>query len=513
MIAVDFSVSVLDKTPVETLAAKKLGAKSVKRYVIVKKSVDARKKDNVLYNYRVAVEVENERLFIGKGTPYDEKNIPKIEHMTIGKTINCNPVVVGSGPAGLFAALTLALLGAKPVVVERGDSLDKRVEKTEKFIKTLSLDTESNVQFGEGGAGAFSDGKLNTGVNNDFVKAVINEFVSCGAPEEIAYLSKPHVGTDKLIDTVRTLREKIKSLGGTFLFNCRLTDIKTVAGKVTAAITTKGEIPCDRIYLAIGHSARDTFEMLYRKGLKMTSKTYSIGTRIEHLSKEINFAQYGKFAEVMPAADYKIAVDAKESGSLYTFCMCPGGKVINASSEENGVCVNGMSYHARDGVNSNSALLINVTEKDFGSDHPLAGAEYQRAVERRVYELTGGYRPVVQTVGDFLTGRSGTTPSGVLPSVETGYVLGDLREVLPRKIADGIKNGLPLAARKIRGFDAPDAVLTGAETRSSSPVRILRDEKGTSSMDGLYPIGEGAGYAGGITSAAADGIRTVLQSI
>lgn len=513
MIAVDFTVSVTDKTPIETLAAKKLGAKSVKRYVIIKKSVDARKKDNVLYNYRVAVEVDNERKFIGKGTPYDETNIPTIERMTIGRKINCNPVVVGSGPAGLFAALTLALLGAKPVVIERGDTLDKRVEKTEKFIKTLSLDTESNVQFGEGGAGTFSDGKLNTGVSNDFVKAVINEFVACGAPEETAYLNKPHVGTDKLIDVVRSLREKIVSLGGTFLFNCRLTDVKTVAGKVTAAVTSKGEIPCDRIYLAIGHSARDTFEMLYRKSVKMTSKTYSMGTRIEHLSKDINFAQYGKFASIMPAADYKIAVSVAEYGSMYSFCMCPGGRVINASSEENGVCVNGMSYHARDGVNSNSALLINVTEQDFGSSHPLAGMEYQRAVERRVFETSAGYKPIVQTVGDFLSGKSGTAPDKVLPSVETGYNLGDLSDVLPEKIVQGIKKGLPLAARKIRGFDSPSAVLTGVESRSSSPVKILRDEKGMSSMEGMYPIGEGAGYAGGITSAAADGIRTVLASV
>lgn len=510
MLTFGLTVPVCDKTPIEKLAADFLGVKSVDKCTIVKRSLDARRKDRIVYIYRVAVALPNEHKYVNKKVTYYDMNIPTVEHMTKGRKIDCRPVVVGSGPCGMFAALTLAYLGARPIVIERGDDVDARKAKTEEFVSSLRLDTESNVQFGEGGAGTFSDGKLNTGVNNEFVSAVINEFVLCGAPEEISYAAKPHIGTDLLIDVVKNLRKKIISLGGEFRFRTKLTDIETAAGRVVAAVTDKGRIPCDRIYLAIGHSARDTFEMLYRKSVKMVSKIFSMGVRIEHLSETINRAQYGESARFLPAADYKTAVDTGEYGALYTFCMCPGGKVINASSEEGGVCVNGMSEHARDGKNSNSALLINVSADDWKTEHPLGGMEFQRKYERKTYAHSGGYKPVSQTVGDFLSGKSGGGFGEVKPSVGTGYVIGDLRECLPERVVSGISTGIPLMGRKLKGFDSPQAVLTGIEARSSSPVRILRDEKCVSSIIGLYPLGEGAGYAGGITSAAADGIRGVL---
>lgn len=511
MLTFSFNAAVDDVTPVEKLAAESLGAKSVEKCLILKKSVDARRKDKICYVYRVAVEVKNEHKYINNKVSYYNMNIPTVERMTIGRKLFCRPVVVGSGPCGLFAALTLAYLGARPIVIERGDDADTRIKKTKEFISSLKLDTESNVQFGEGGAGTFSDGKLNTGVNNDYVLAVINEFVLCGAPEEISYAAKPHIGTDLLVGVIKNLRKKIISLGGEFRFRTKLIDIETAAGSVVAAVTDKGKIPCDRIYLAIGHSARDTFEMLYEKSVKMTSKTFSMGVRIEHLSEDINRAQYGEAAKFLPAADYKMAVDTERYGKMYTFCMCPGGRVINASSEEGAVCVNGMSEHARNGINSNSALLINVGADDFKTEHPLGGMEFQRKYEKKTYALSGGYKPVAQTVGDFLSGKSGSAFSSVKPSVETGFVLGNLEECLPEKVFRGIRAGIPLIGKRMKGFDCPQAALTGIEARSSSPIKILRDEKCVSSINGLYPLGEGAGYAGGITSAAADGIRGVLS--
>ena len=511
MLTFNLTVSVYDKTPLPVLAAGKLGLTEVDKCVILRKSLDARRKDRISYAYKVAVETKNEHKYINKEVSYYQMNIPTVERMTEGKKLVCRPVVVGSGPCGLFAALTLAYLKTNPIVIERGDDVDERIRKTEIFEKNLILDTESNVQFGEGGAGTFSDGKLNTGVNNEYVRAVINEFVQCGAPEETAYEAKPHIGTDKLAEVVKNLRKKIISYGGEFRFRTKLTDIETVCGKVNAAITDKGRIPCDRIYLAIGHSARDTFEMLFNKSVKMVSKEFSMGVRIEHLSDEINRSQYGAASLVLPAADYKAAVNVGEEGKLYTFCMCPGGKVINASSESGGVCVNGMSFHSRNGKNSNSALLINVGEKDWQSDHPLAGVEYQREYERKVFAFGNSYKPVVQTYGDFANGgKTGGNFGSVLPSVGTGFIKGNLEECLPDKVVRGLRKGIPLIGKALKNFDSPQAVLTAIEARSSSPVRILRDEKCMSCTEGLYPLGEGAGYAGGITSAAADGIRGVL---
>ena len=512
MLTVNLSVSVWDKTPIETLAAQKIGAPIVEKCVILKKSVDARKKDNVLYTYRVAVEVKNERKYIRKDVEPYHMNVCTLENTFRSAHPPARPVVIGSGPSGLFVALSLIYAGAKPVVIERGDDVDKRSEKVARFIKTLTLDTESNVQFGEGGAGTFSDGKLTTGVHNEYIEAVLREFVKMGAPEEILYLNKPHIGTDILKDVVKNIRLFIEERGGKFCFNTKMTGLKIVDGKVVSIETNRGDLDTDAAYLCIGHSARDTFEMLYKKGVKMESKTFSMGVRIEHLRENINFAQYGKSATVMPAADYKTAVDIGNNKSLYTFCMCPGGRVINASSEEGGVTVNGMSYHARNDVNSNSALLVNVTKDDWKSEDALAGVAFQRHYERKAFEYSRSYKPVCQTVGDFLSGKSGSAFTDVQPSVETGFVKGDLNEILPKSVADGLKTGLPLIGRRINGFDGESAALTGIEGRSSSPVRILRDEKGVSSVERLYPVGEGAGYAGGIMSAATDGVKAVLKS-
>ena len=509
MLTISLNVPVTDNTPLEILAAEKLGAPRVDECVILKKSVDARKKEHIIYCYRLAVAVKEEHKYIRKDVSYFHMNDCSLAHMLKGKKIIAHPVVVGTGPAGLFAALALAYLGANPVILERGDTVDERQKKLDIFNATLTLDTESNVQFGEGGAGTFSDGKLNTGTHSDLIDTVLKEFVLSGAPEEITYLNKPHIGTDELCKTVKNMRRRIEELGGKFYFNTKLTDIKICDGKIVGAVTDKGVFPCDELYLAIGHSARDTFEMLYKKNVFMTSKTFSMGTRIEHLRSDVDRSQYGTQASFLPAADYKAAVRT-EKGSVYTFCMCPGGKVINASSEEGGVCVNGMSYHARDGVNSNAALLFNVSEADWKSEHPLAGMEFQRSYERKTYEVSHGYLPVVQTVGDFLQGKAGTKPTAVTPSVGTGYVLGDLRACLPESVADGIKEGIPLLAQKLPFFGQKTAVLTGIEARSSSPVRILRDDGYESNVKGLYPIGEGAGYAGGIMSAAVDGLKAVL---
>ncbi len=509
MIQLSFSLSAIDKTSPDEAARKKLGAKEIRKFEILKKSIDARKKDDVKYVYQVAVETENDKRYLSKGSPYEKKN-DELPVLVPKKVFSSRPVVVGTGPAGLFCALSLAYAGARPIVVERGERVEDREKAVADFFKSLTLQPGSNVQFGEGGAGTFSDGKLNTNLHNEFIPVVLGEFVRAGAPEEIAYLAKPHVGTDKLRTVVASLRKKILSLGGEILYSTRVTDLLTCAGKVTGVMTTAGKIECNALFLAIGHSARDTFEMLCARGVKMESKIYSMGVRIEHLKEEIDRAQYGKFAKALPSADYKMATNTETGRSLYTFCMCPGGRVVNASSEEGGVCVNGMSYYKRDDVNSNSALLVNVGPDDWKDEHPLAGMEYQRKYERLAYKVSGGYRPVVQTYGDFIKNRVTDMFGAVKPSVESGYTCGNLRDILPDSVSSTLRAGIPLFGKKLRGFDSTESVLTGIEARSSSPVRILRDENYLASIDGLYPLGEGAGYAGGITSAAIDGIKGAL---
>ena len=509
MIQLSLTQSITDKTPIAEVARKKLGAREIKALDILKKSIDARKKEDIKWAIQVAVETENDKRYLAKGAPYERKN-PSLADLIPRRIPKSRPIVVGAGPAGLFCALSLAYAGAKPIVIERGEKVEDRAKTVADFFRTRTLKPDSNVQFGEGGAGTFSDGKLNTNLHNEYIPVVLNEFVQAGAPEEITYLAKPHVGTDLLRDVVKNLREKIISLGGEFHYSTCMNKVLGFAGKVTGIMTSAGKFNCDALFLAIGHSARDTFEMLHARGVKMESKIFSMGVRIEHLREEINRAQYGKAAPLLPTADYKMAVSTDSGRSLYTFCMCPGGMVVNASSEEGGVCVNGMSYHARMDDNSNSALLINVGPGDWLSDHPLAGMEYQRKYERLTYAVSGDYKPVAQRYGDYIKGKPTDRFGDLKPSVETGYVCADLNMILPSKVKETLQLGIPILGRKLRGFDSPDSVLTGIEARSSSPVRILRGDDYLSPLDGLYPLGEGAGYAGGITSAAIDGIKGAI---
>jgi len=431
------------------------------------------------------------------------------------------PVVVGAGPAGLFAALTLARAGATPILIERGKPVDERTRSVAAMQKDGTLDPESNVQFGEGGAGTFSDGKLTTGTKSPLIRHVLQTFVEHGAPEEILYLAKPHIGTDRLKGVVKSMREEIIRLGGKVLFDTRMTGlilrVSHVEGVKVISRGEEQEILTDHVLLCIGHSARDTMQALFSQGVTMTAKPFAMGVRIEHPQSLINAAQYGRFAShpALRAADYKLNVHTPDGRGVYTFCMCPGGEVIAAASQPGGLCVNGMSYHARDGVNANSALLVGVHPEDFGDDHPLAGFVWQRSIEQAAYRLGGGdFRAPVQRVEDFLAGRASTRLGEVKPTYLPGVTPADLRECLPGFIVEDLKFGIRRMDGMLHGFAHPDALMTGVETRSSSPVRLNRD-KGMMAdrIDGLYPVGEGAGYAGGIVSAAVDGIAAAQAAL
>ena len=511
-----------DKTIRKKLCAElRIQESAIKTASLFRRSIDARKKDNIFFLCSVDVELNtNENAVLKKCrnavkiTPY-RYEVPKWK-------CGASPLVVGMGPAGLFAGLILAQSGAKPVIIERGRDVDSRTEDVDLFWKSGRLNTESNVQFGEGGAGTFSDGKLNTGTKDSRQRKVLEEFVAHGAPEEILYNAKPHIGTDKLKITVKNLREDIISLGGRVLFETKLTDIQTKDGRVTAAVIERGGktelIETDSIILAIGHSARDTFEMLFNKKLPIESKPFSVGARIEHLREKIDVSQYGGFAgnKALGAASYKMNIRTEDGRGVYTFCMCPGGKVVNASSEKNMLCTNGMSEFARDGANSNAALLVGVDSKDFKSDHPLAGMRFQRELEEKAFTLGGGsYRAPVQRVADFLDNRKTNSFGEVYPSILPDYSFADLNDILPGEIGGAMKKAVKDMGKKLRDFDDGDALLTGLETRSSSPVRILRDSETLQSVGlaGLFPCGEGAGYAGGIISAAVDGIKCAEKII
>lgn len=489
-------------------------------YKVVKQSIDARKKNDICFVYTVDAEIVDEQKVLRgiKNKSIIVAPDGSYEYVTKGaKNIDIRPVIVGTGPAGLFAGLILAQMGYKPILLERGKAVKQRAEDVEIFWNTGKLNTESNVQFGEGGAGTFSDGKLNTLTKDPRGGKVLEEFVTAGAPRDILYMNKPHIGTDILRNVVVNIRNTIISLGGEVHFESKLTDMVIEDGELKGIIVNDGEtIETNTLLLAVGHSARDTFEMLYGKGIVINQKAFSIGVRIEHPQELIDKSQYGNFAgnSKLGAADYKLSGHFNNGRSAYTFCMCPGGEVVAAASEENRLVTNGMSYHQREQENANSALLVNVTPEDFDSEHPLAGLEFQRKWEGLAFEAGGGdYRAPAQLVGDFLKDTPSLGFRTVKPSYTPGIELTDLRRCLPDYVTDTIKKALPEFNKRIKGFAHPDSIMTGVETRSSSPIRIERDENYESNIKGIYPIGEGAGYAGGIISAAVDGIRVAEEII
>ena len=497
---------------------------------ITRRSVDARNRQDVHFVLSVDLKLKDEQLALRRN-----KNLSRIQnpvkandlssffinHSSLCLSPASSPLIVGAGPAGLFAALTLARAGLNPLLIDRGKPVDARTQDIAVLQEQGILDPDSNVQFGEGGAGAFSDGKLTCGIKSPHVRGILETFVSHGAPEEILIDQKPHIGTDRLKGVVSSIRNEIIRLGGTVQFETRLEELILQGGHVEGAVLSHGgeqhEYLTDTILLCIGHSARDTVQALFGQGLRMDQKPFAMGVRIEHPRVFIDRSQYGAFAgnPALGAASYKLICHTPDGRGVYTFCMCPGGEVIAAASQPGGVVTNGMSLHARDGQNSNSALLVGVRPEDFGDDHPLAGFVLQRSIEKAAFRAGGGgYIAPAQRVGDFLEDRPSVSFGSILPSYRPGTVPADLRSVLPSWIIGDLKKGIRAMNAQLSGFADPDAVLTGPETRSSSPVRIIRNALGESEdFHGLFPVGEGAGYAGGIVSAAADGIAAALKAI
>lgn len=515
------NISLSIDEPLESLKEKiskkiKVRESDIKNFKILKESIDARKKDNIKFNYSVSIELDNEDDVLRdlKDKDIRAEDGKKDDKLKFGeKKLNHRPIVIGIGPAGLFSALSLARNGYNPIVFERGEDVESRTKTVEGFWNgTNDLNLESNVQFGEGGAGTFSDGKLTTRIKDRRCDFILKELVKFGAPKEIAYVGKPHVGTDILKGVVKNIREEIKSLGGEVHFNSKLEKINTKGGRLESIQVNKNIIPCTALVLAIGHSPRDTYEMLLREGIFMEPKAFAIGVRVEHPQDLINESQYGKYANHprLKKADYKLTYQSEKSNrGVYSFCMCPGGEVVCASSEKNRLVTNGMSYHRRSKTNANSALVVTVSEKDFEGNSPLKGMEFQRKYESLSYELGGGgYKAPVQLVGDFLKDKITRKIGIVEPSYKPGYEFRELKECLPSYVIDTLREGIQRFDTRIQGYGMGDAVLTGIETRTSAPVKITRNENLESiSISGLYPAGEGAGFAGGIISAAVDGIK------
>jgi len=514
-----------NETSLNTLAAKrlKIPPQAVLEVVIVRRALDARRKSNISFVYTLDVKVaipEGQvlsRLKGDKDISVAKEYVPEV--IVQGQnTLEHPPVVIGFGPAGMLAALTLAQHGYKPILLERGRNIEQRTRDVSTFWQTGQFDSISNVQFGEGGAGTFSDGKLTTRVNDPLMRQVLGILIKAGAPEEIAYLHKPHIGTDKLREIVKSIRQEIIGLGGRVEFESKVTDIDVKEGQLKGIVVNGTTyIPCCAALFAIGHSARDTYEMLQQQGVTMEAKAFSMGVRIEHPQEVIDTSQYGISAghPQLKAADYALVYHAKDTGrTAYSFCMCPGGLVVAASSETGGVVTNGMSLYNRASGVANSALVVNVTPEDFGGE-VLGGINFQRKYEQLAFVCGGGnYHAPLQTVGDFLAGTTGSTAFATKPSYKPGVQAADLRQCLPDFVANTLAQALPDFERKIKGFASPEAVMIGVETRTSAPVRILRGSDYQSlNTKGLYPIGEGAGYAGGIMSAALDGLNSAISII
>ncbi len=493
-------------------------------FEILKQSIDARRKPNIRYICSIGVELSQDL----------EKKFPSLVFKKIERLLQYPQkksdktfVVVGFGPSGMFAALTLSRMGLKPIIIEQGKQVSERTKDVENLWNNRVLDKYSNVQFGEGGAGTFSDGKLNTNLNNEYCKIVLNELYNFGAPKEICYINKPHIGSDKLKQVVVNIRQEILSLGGKFLFSTRLKDIKQENGKLNAItleeVYTKKEtsLKVDYLLLCVGHSARETFEMLNSHGIKIKQKPFAMGVRIEQLQSDINLSQYGsRHIDGLPNADYKLVTHLPNGRSVFTFCMCPGGEVVLSSSNDGEVVTNGMSYFARDKENANSALLVNVIPSDYGADHPLAGIYFQQEYEKKAFTLGGGnFNAPAQTVKDFLSSTSrdslltdNQTSTRIEPSYKPNITMCDIQKCLPDFVVDSLKTALPILNNKLKNFARPENLLIAIESRSSCPLTIVRDSSYQSSIMGIYPIGEGAGYAGGIMSSAQDGIK-VAESI
>ncbi len=493
----------------------KVPLEKIKSVELVKLSIDARKKPNVKYIASVGVVLDGGLENRFKNLAF-VKNTKTLEYEQ--KQLELNPVVVGFGPSGMFAALALARMGLKPIIVEQGKPVDEREQDVKNFWQNRIINKYSNVQFGEGGAGTFSDGKLNTNLNNDYCKMVINEFFSFGAPQEITYLNKPHIGSDKLKTVVKNIREHIKSLGGKLLFNTKFVDFETKNNKIDSIIVQnilsndRSVIKTNHLLLCVGHSARETFELLNNKKVVLQQKPFAMGVRIEQKQKDINLSQFGaEHVDGLPNADYKLVAHLPNGRSVFTFCMCPGGEIVASSSGEGEVVTNGMSDFARDKENANSAVLVNVTPQDYGSDNPLAGVYYQASFEKKAFELAGSnFNAPAESVGSFVKDKN--ISSDINYTYRPNLTMCKIKDCLPDFVTESLRLGLPILNQKLRGFAKDENLLVAIESRSSCPLTIVRDEDYQSSIKGLYPIGEGAGYAGGIMSSAQDGIK-VAESI